>query len=234
MSKNTENIHSGHRQRLRRQFLDHGLDGLSDVNVLELLLFYAMPQRDTNPIAHRLLDAFGSLAQVLDAPVDTLMAQGGLTENSAALFRLVTEAARRAQISKATQGTVLSTNRKCAEYLLPFFFGLTEETVYVLALDGKCQVLGCDKLFTGSLNATAISVRSIVEYALRKGAISIVLAHNHTSGLAAPSAEDIDVTEQLAKTLVEVEVLLVDHVVVSGTTYTSMVCEGLYRPPSLY
>ena len=202
--------------------------------MLELLLFYAMPQRDTNPIAHRLLDAFGSLAQVLDAPVDTLMAQGGLTENSAALFRLVTEAARRAQISKATQGTVLSTNRKCAEYLLPFFFGLTEETVYVLALDGKCQVLGCDKLFTGSLNATAISVRSIVEYALRKGAISIVLAHNHTSGLAAPSAEDIDVTEQLAKTLVEVEVLLVDHVVVSGTTYTSMVCEGLYRPPSLY
>ena len=132
------NIHRGHRERLRQTFLDHGLDALPDVNVLELLLFYAIPQRDTNPLAHGLLEEFGSLAGVFDASVEELQHRGGLTKNAAALLKLTMETARRVQICRASMDRVLDTTRKCGEYLAPFFFGASEEMVYALALDAKC------------------------------------------------------------------------------------------------
>ena len=228
------NPHAGHRQRLRQQFLSQGLDGLSDVNALELLLFYAYPRRDTNLIAHRLLDAFGSLAGVLDADPEDLIGKGGLTENGAVLLKLVMETARRAQISKSSRKQLLTTTEKCGEYLVPYYYGLTEETVYVLALDGKCRVLGCQKLFTGSLSAAAVSIRSVVDYALRTNAASLVLSHNHTSGIAVPSQEDVAVTKQLAQALYTVNILLADHIVVAGDSYASMASLGLYKPPAMY
>ena len=233
--KQEKNPHSGHRQRLRKQFLDQGLDGFSDYNVLELLLFYAYPQRDTNAAAHRLIDdAFGSLSGVLDATPESLMEQGNLTENGAVLLKLVMETARRAQISKANPKDRLTTTDKCGEYLLPYYFGLTEETVFVLALNGQCRPLGCKKLFTGSLSAASVSIREVVDYALRIKAASLVLSHNHTSGVAVPSQEDVAVTKQLAQALYSVNVLLADHIVVADDHFASMTDLGLYRPPALY
>ena len=217
-----KNIHQGHRERLRQRFLEHGLDPLPDVNALELLLFYAIPRQDTNPIAHRLLDAFGSLDGVFDASLEDLQRQGGLTQNAAALLKLTMEIARRAQISRAQSERILDTTRKCGEYLLPFFFGATEETVYVLALDAKCKVLGCSRLFTGNINSVGLSTRSVVEYALRIKASSVVLAHNHPSGIALPSKEDIHTTKVVADALDMVDVLLADHIVVADGDFVSM------------
>lgn len=220
-------LHSGHRQRLRQQFLTHGLDSLHDVNVLELVLFYAVPRQDTNPIAHRLLDRFGSLSRVFDASLEELMEQGGLTENAAALIKLLPAVARRQQLSRSDLGSVLSTTRQCGDYLVPYFYGATDEMVYLLGLDAKCKVLGCVQLFQGTVNYAHLSTRRVVEAALKMKATSVVLAHNHTSGIAVPSQEDIQTTHAISHALDLVGVLLADHIVVADEDYVSMAESGL-------
>lgn len=220
-------VHSGHRQRLKDQFLTHGMDPIHDVNVLELVLFYAIPRQDTNPIAHRLLNAFGSLAAVFDATPEELMERGGLSKNAATLIKLIPAAARRQQLSRSSCHQLLDSTQKCGDYLVPFFFGATQEEVYLLGLDAKCKVLGCVKLSTGSVNSAGLSIRKVVEYALNMKASSVVLAHNHTSGIAVPSQEDIRTTRSIAHALDLVGVYLADHVVVADEDYVSMAESGL-------
>ena len=123
-------VHSGHRQRLKDQFLTHGMDPIHDVNVLELILFYAIPRQDTNPIAHRLLSTFGSLAAVFDATPEELMERGGLSKNAATLIKLIPAAARRQQLSRSSCHQLLDSTQKCGDYLVPFFFGATQEEVF--------------------------------------------------------------------------------------------------------
>ncbi len=222
-------IHAGHRQRLKQQFTGSGLDSFHDVNLLELVLFYAVPRQDTNPIAHRLLDTFGSLAAVFDASLEELMTRGGLTEHAAILIKLIPGAARRQQLSRASTDTVLDTTRRCGDFLVPYFYGETDEVVYLLGLDAKCKALGCTRLFTGTVNYANLSIRRVVEASLAMKASSVVLAHNHTSGIAVPSQEDIETTKAVAHALDLVGVLLADHIVVADEDYVSMAESGLIQ-----
>lgn len=222
-------VHSGHRQRLKEQFLTYGMDPIHDVNVLELVLFYAIPRQDTNPIAHRLLSTFGSLAAVFDASVEELTGKGGLSRNAATLIKLIPAAARRQQLSRASGNQILDSTQKCGDYLVPFFFGAVQEEVYMLGLDAKCKVLGCVKLSSGSVNSAGLSIRRVVESALSMKASSVVLAHNHTSGIAVPSQEDIRTTHSIAHALDLVGVYLADHVVVADEDYVSMAESGLMQ-----
>lgn len=226
-SEDAASVHSGHRQRLKDQFLTHGMDPIHDVNVLELILFYAIPRQDTNPIAHRLLNTFGSLAAVFDATPEELMERGGLSKNAATLIKLIPAAARRQQLSRSSCHQLLDSTQKCGDYLVPFFFGATQEEVYLLGLDAKCKVLGCVKLSTGSVNSAGLSIRKVVECALNMKASSVVLAHNHTSGIAVPSQEDIRTTQSISHALDLVGVYLADHVVVADEDYVSMTESGL-------
>jgi DNA repair protein RadC len=226
-SEDAAGVHSGHRQRLKDQFLTHGMDPIHDVNVLELVLFYAIPRQDTNPIAHRLLNTFGSLAAVFDATPEELMERGGLSKNAATLIKLIPAAARRQQLSRSSCHQLLDSTQKCGDYLVPFFFGATQEEVYLLGLDAKCKVLGCVKLSTGSVNSAGLSIRKVVECALNMKASSVVLAHNHTSGIAVPSQEDIRTTQSISHALDLVGVYLADHVVVADEDYVSMAESGL-------
>lgn len=219
--------HGGHRQRMKDKFLTNGLDAFHDVNVLEMVLYYAVPQKDTNPMAHHLLNEFGSLAGVFDASVEDLENRGNLTRNAATLLKLIPAVARRQQISKATFETILNTTQRCGDYLVPFFFSETEEVVYLLGLDAKCKALGCVKLFSGTVNYANLSVRRVVETALNMKATSVVLAHNHTSGIAVPSQEDIQTTKAVAHALDLLGILLVDHIVVADGDYVSMAESGL-------
>ena len=219
--------HGGHRQRLKDSFLEHGLDVLNDIQVLEMVLFYAVPRQDTNPMAHRLLDEFGSLAAVFDASHEELVKRGKLTSNAATLLKLVPAAARRQQISRAGDDCILDSTRRCGDYLVPYFMGETDEVVYLLGLDAKCKALGCVKLFNGTVNYANLSIRRVVEAALGMKAVSVVLAHNHTSGIAVPSHEDIRTTKAVAHALDLVGVLLSDHIVVADSDYVSMAESGL-------
>ena len=221
-------VHKGHRERLKARFLETGLDSFTDVQALELLLFYAIPQKDTNPIAHALLDRFGSLSQVLDAPLEALKKVPGISDHSASLLRLVTELARFYQVDSAQRTEVLTSLDACGRYLVPRFFGRKVETVFLLCLDAKCKVLCCRQIGEGSVNAASISVRKVVEAALSANATSVVLAHNHPSGVALPSADDVQTTRRIAAALSAVEVKLIDHIVVAEGDFISMAQSG-YR-----
>ena len=221
-------VHKGHRERLKARFLETGLDSFTDVQALELLLFYAIPQRDTNPIAHALLDRFGSLSQVLDAPLEALKKVPGISDHSASLLRLVTELARFYQVDSAQRTEVLTSLDACGRYLVPRFFGRKVETVFLLCLDAKCKVLCCREIGEGSVNAASISVRKVVEAALSANATSVVLAHNHPSCVALPSADDVQTTRRIAAALSAVEVKLIDHIVVAEGDFISMTQSG-YR-----
>ena len=220
-------VHDGHRARLRRQLLEGGLDSFSDVQALELLLGFVIARKDVNPLAHALLDRFGSLSGVLDAPAGELMKVPGIGENTAVMLSVMPQLMRRYTIGKNKTGTILNTTTKAGSYLLPFFFGAKDEQVYLLCLDAKCKVLDCRKLFTGSVNTVGVSVRRIVEEALRRNATSVILAHNHTSGIALPSREDYGATEQAARALDAVGVPLLDHIIVADGDFVSMADSGL-------
>ena len=220
-------VHEGHRQRLRKRFLEEGLDHFSDIQALELALFYCIPRVDTNPIAHALLDRFGSLAQVLEAPVEEIKKVPGMGERSAAFLHLITEFGRYYMVSRTSDMKILITLEQCAEYMLPLFYGRRLETVFLLCLDAKCKVLSCKEIAEGDVNSTGISVRKVVETALGSNATSVVLAHNHPSGVAVPSGEDIQTTRKIAAALAAVDIQLVDHIVVADHDYVSMVQSGI-------
>lgn len=223
-------IHDGHRQRLKKRFLREGLDNFEQVQVLELLLFYCIPRQDTNPIAHALLDRFGSVSKVLEATPEELKKVPGVGENAAAFLSLVLAAGRYYLVNQKEKDTILTSIEKCGQYLLPFFHGRRNETVFLLCLDAKCKVLNCKEVGEGSVNSAAVPIRRIVEMALGANATSVVLAHNHPSGLALPSGEDIQTTRRLGLALRAVEIELVDHVVVSDGDFVSLAQSGMYNP----
>lgn len=223
-------IHDDHRQRVRTRFLESGLDGFNDIQVLEYLLFYCIPRRDTNPVAHALLEHFGSFSQVMEAPLEELKKVKGMGEGSAAFLSLVTAVGRYYQIDKAKQVTILPTINDCGNYLIPFFRSRRNETVFLLCLDAKCKVICCKELGEGSINSAGVPIRRIVETALGVTATSVILAHNHPSGVAVPSAEDVQATYRLEAALNSVEIQLADHIVVADDDFVSMVQTGCYRP----
>ena len=214
--------HKGHRQRLKSRYLETGLEGFDDVTALELLLFYAVPRQDTRPIAKRLVERYGSLAAVLEAPIEDLLQVEGVGPGGAVLMTLIPHVARRYLMQRAEVGEILNTTERCGAYLVPRFFGERDEVVWLLCLDGKCKVLDCRMLFRGSVNAVNVSVRKIVQTALACNATAVVLAHNHTTGIALPSHEDIQTTARLKATLHAVDVCLMDHLVVAGDDFVSM------------
>lgn len=223
-------IHSGHRERLKRRFLTEGLDNFDDVNALELLLFYALPRQDTNPIAHSLLQQFGSLAGVLEATPAALTQVSGLGEHAATLLTLTTAMARRYMVSRQESRPLLTSVTQCGDYLVPRFFGLRDETVCLLCLDAKCKVISCQVVGHGSVNSAGVPIRRIVEYALSANATSVVLAHNHPSGIALPSEADVSVTMRLSAALDVVGIVLADHIIVADEDFVSLADSNLFAP----
>lgn len=224
-----KSIHAGHRQRLKQRYLSGGLDSFDDVNVLELLLTFGTPRRDCNEAAHALLAQFGSLSGVLEAPVEALSKIPGVSEHAAILLHLVTDVCRRHLIDRAKMNDVLTTVDACGNYLVPFFYGLRNEAVYLLSLDAKCKVLACHLIGDGAVNSANVPIRKIVEKALAVNATSVILAHNHPSGIAVPSRDDIAATEKLRAALDAVGIVLVDHIIVADEDFVSLSQSGYGR-----
>ena len=227
---NYENVHGGHRERLKNRFLEEGLEHFNDHQVLELLLFYCIPRQDTNPIAHALLEHFGSLSQVMEAEPSELKKVAGMGEASATFLSLLNAFNRYYQVNKASSFMSLNTLEECGRYLMPFFSGRRNETVYLLCLDAKCKVLCCKEVGEGSVNSAAVPIRRIVEMALGANATSVVLAHNHPSGIAVPSDEDYLTTRKLAIALAAVDITLVDHLVMADDEFVSIRASEKYHP----
>ena len=212
----------GHRERMRQRFRDHGLDNFSDRDVLELLLYYIIPRRDVRPIAAALLETFGSLYGVFEASVDSLSQVKGVGENAATLLRLVPQISRRYLISRSADMVFLTDSDAAGRYLAPRLLFEREEVVLLACLDGKSRLLGCTEISRGETAGTSVSIRRIVEVALAQNSSKVVLAHNHTSGIAIPSQEDVDTTKKIQEALSLVSIQLADHLVVADNDFVSM------------
>lgn len=220
-------IHDGHRSRLREKFTEHGLDSFNDINALELLLFYSIPRKDTNEIAHRLLEHFGSLHDVFNASVEELSEVPGISYNSAVLISLLPQMMKKIEISRTRGIRNISSVSDAAAYLIPRFTNECDEVLLLLCLDNKRNIICCREIARGTVNSVDASSRRIVELALKHKAVSVILSHNHPRGIAAPSREDDYITKCIYKALDVVGIVLEDHIVVAEDKYFSLADAGL-------
>jgi len=222
----TASIHRGHRERLKRLFLTSGLDGMSDIQVLELLLFFSIPQMDVNPLAHTLLDTFGTISGVLGARYEDLLKVPGVGANTATMLRLMQPLAARCQADRAKLCGQLTCGADYWQAFAPYLSGKQVEMCYMLCLDGSNKLITSCKLAEGVVNKVSVPQRMVLEAALRHNSSSVVLGHNHVSGFAKPSAADIAYTQNLSNLLWSVEIRLEDHLVVVDDDWVSMKDSG--------
>ncbi len=215
-------VHDGHRERLKARFLSAGLNDFEDHNVLELLLFYSIPRSDTNVIAHQLLNTFGSVSAVFDAPVEELCKVKGVSTHTASLIKLIPRLFPIYESDKTKDIEIITSTEDAGRYLMPRFFGKNNEEVHILLLDDKHKILACTKLFEGTINATSITIKKIVAEVMKYNATTVILAHNHPAGVAIPSRNDILTTKKIGQALYLMDVHLKDHIVVSDGDYVSM------------
>ena len=215
-------VHDGHRARLKAKFLAHGLESFTDIEALELLLFYAIPRADTNELAHALLKEFHGFRGVMEADVNALQRVPGIGENAAALLRLVTELNSRYQRSASSRGTQIRSSSDAGAFLLPQFEYRNEECSVLLCMDTAGRVIDCHLLAEGTASMVGLAAREIADIVLRDKAARVILAHNHVSGVALPSAADVDATGRLYRMLKLIGVELVDHIIVSDGDFVSM------------
>ncbi len=224
-----DNLHKGHRARLKEEFIARGLAGMPDHRALELLLFFAIPQGDVNPLAHRLIDTFGSLSGVFNATPEQLLAVKGVGEHAACLIKLIPALGGRYQADRSQLGNILDTTERLGEYLAPEFFGQRNEVTVILCLDAKSKVLLCQQLDEGSADATPLSLRKVMEAALACNASQVVLAHNHISNIATPSQEDILATKTVFDALQQVDIFLRDHLIFAYDDFVSLRDSGIFK-----
>ena len=217
---------SGHRERVRRRFLDEGLDGFKDYEALEMLLFYAIPRQDTKVIAKRLIDQFGSLQAVFHTPPDRLMQEAGLTEATAALIAMLPQLARKIEEQQAQENARIRSTLDAGRDVIAMFRSRQDESVRILCLNASGKVVRRATIAEGDVNAVHFPIRKLVEEALACKAVSVILAHNHPGGTMAPSQEDLDATKAAKAALETVGIRLLDHLIVSGDNYCSLREEG--------
>ena len=215
--------HNGHRERMRQKFLKQGnLENFEEHEVLELLLFYAIPRKNTNDIAHALIDKFGSLAKVLDADIEVLQEIDGISKNSAIFIKLMPQMCKRYFNSEFSSFTFNSTD-DFIQFGIKQYIGETKEVLRGLYLDSNNGYVSCD-IFGDASSPTAVimSASKIIERAAKYDANHLVLYHNHPNGDCTPSREDTIVTKRVARILHSLNITLVDHIIISKNIGLSM------------
>lgn len=207
--------HEGHRQRMKERFLTGGLESFSGHEILEMLLFYALPYRNTNDLGHQLEKQFGGWTRVLDADYADLVQVPGVTPHVATLLTLCGQMAHRYQRELTGQVRQLYNADLVAEYVIPWFLGKKDESVVLVSMDNKRKLLNATRIFEGSVNSAQFNVRLAVQQALRDNATQVVLAHNHPNGYSFPSEADVSTTRYVAGVLAPLDIRLVDHIIVA-------------------
>jgi len=222
-SNTKKNLHKGHRDRVRERFLSEGLESFQAHNVLEMLLFYSIKQSDTNEIAHRLEDHFGTLAKVLDAEPGELRKVDGVGEASATLISFAGQLARRYMAEQAGEKTrSFHSSQEFQSYVAAQFIGKKNEIAYLFCLDNAGRLIHHCQVSLGTKYSVSLDNRTLLETAFHHNASSVVLAHNHPNGLCAPSTNDIELTKAAAKLYREVDIHLLDHLIVANGECFSM------------
>lgn len=218
--------HSGHRQRVRKKFIENGFDVFEPHEALEMFLFYAIPRKDTNPLAHRLLDRYLTIGGVCDAPIDELMEEFGLSESAAAYIKMLPEMSRLYNESKMSDDNIID-YENLGKLFQTKFIGRTSEAVALMLGDAKGKMIYFNIISKGSLNSSDMPIRKIVDLSLRHNAKTAFIAHNHPSGTALPSHSDLVTTQTVRETLLSVGVDLIDHFIITDDDYVSLRDSGL-------
>ena len=220
-------VHDGHRERKREQFLRHGADSFADHELLELLLYSAVPRRDTNPLAHDLINYFGSLHAVFSAPAEELQKFSGISQSGAVLLKLIPSIYRRAALSAGENEQILDTVEKIGRFFVDLYVAESCEIMYQLCLDAKGRRLNLYKVTDGDPSSVNLNVRKIVENAILSQASMVALAHNHPSGVAVPSHADIVATTMIQTALDSIGIRFADHIIVADGDFISMRQDGI-------
>ena len=224
-----KDIHKGHRNRLKKQFLSEGFsEYIPEHKLLEMLLFYSIPRKDTNELAHELLNIFGSFHGVFEATPAELVKIKGISEHTATLIKLTFEINKRYIKSRATKPKVYKSDSDIVEYITTKFFGETSEVVYMFCFDNRNCLIGQDIISYGDINTVALSYRKMAEIAFKYKAASVVLAHNHPAGNLRPRAADARATLDIRRTLNALNIELKDHLIISPDGYISLAKDSYY------
>ena len=216
----------GHRLRLKKRYINEGLDSFEDYSVLELLLFYIIRQKDTKAMAKALIKEFGSFHKVLEAPIEKLKEVQGIGNETALFLKLLPDVFRYYKNDKIKDVKILDSVDKAVEYLTPKFIGITNEIVYIICLDSCHRLISCSKISEGIENQASVSIKKIVEEAIKTRSTEIMIAHNHPKSLALPSRQDVVFTRNLKDILKAMSIDLVDHLVFDNRGYFSMLEKG--------
>lgn len=229
MNEKKINPHQNHRLRVRETFRKVGVEGMPDHNLLELLLFYSIPRKDTNEIAHRLIDTFGSLKRVFDAPYERLLEVEGVGESSALLISMIPAICRRYIEAGEAKKINLSEPEDVSKYIISKYYGYSNEVFYMLCLDALGNLINCCKVGEGTPDSVLIDKRAVLETAFRNNADTVIFAHNHPGGVAAPSKEDIVLTDEFNALFRGVGIRLADHFIIGGDDILSLASVPKFR-----
>ncbi|MFA7230704.1 MAG: DNA repair protein RadC [Victivallaceae bacterium] len=216
-----KNPNEGHRDRLRERFLRGGLKPMHDYEQLELLLTYVIPRKDVKPIARDLLNKLGGFTGVCDASLEELCSVPGIGKNSAVLIMLLKELAVEYLRVKMNEADVLSSPDAVASFARMKLGGLKHESFMTIFLNTKNRVITFE-LQDGTVDRAAVYPRDVIKKALELHAVSLILVHNHPSGICDPSKEDIKLTQNLKAAAATVNIKILDHLVVSKFTHKSL------------
>lgn len=217
-------MHEGHRQRLRDAYLEHGMTGMADHNVLELLLTYAIPRRDVNPTAHLLIDAFGSLDGVLKATPQELCKVEGVGSETAAFLSLLSDVTKRilTETFSDRRGKIsLAMPETACRYAVASLMNERYETLRAVCLDVSMHVISDTKIADGTLSRVPMEPRNIIEHALLKKAAYLMLMHNHPSGSPLPSSADAAAASALSEAAEPIGIRVLDQLIVGGNAVYS-------------
>lgn len=207
--------HQGHRQRMKTKVLKNGASGMSELDLLEMLLYYVVPRTDTKDMAKELLNRFGTIERIIDADKGEVSKTAGLKDGAEVLFTLIRELFFRYGGTKS-QASVLEPE-KMKKYLVDIYKDISVETVYALYFSQNGEMVGKQPIFRGGVSSARFSLRAVTEGAIRSGGNSVVLAHNHPSDVLVPSSDDILSTKRIAAHLAANDIELVEHYIVGKT-----------------
>ena len=216
-----------HRQRLKKKFTDSGIGAFHDYEVLELLLSYAIPQRDVKPLAKDLLKKFGALKGVMDAEQQERENITGMGAHSAVLIKLVKELGALYLKEKAKEKPQITCTKELLDYCKTRMGGLKDEQFHVIYLDAQNKIIEIETIQEGIVNQAVVYPRKVLENALAQKASAIILVHNHPSGYVKPSDADIRLTRTIQETAKILDILVHDHVIIGENRFFSFREEGL-------
>lgn len=223
-----KNIHQGHRKRMKAAMLEHGLDGLNEHQVLELLLFYGVSNGDTNPTAHRLIQHFGTLKGVLEADYKDLLKVDGIGENAASLIKFAQMfSGVYLRASCFADGVLnISDTSGLRRYYEAVFLGVKDEQVRAMLFDDDLNMIKEQLIVEGTIGKVELSTRRFTDFVIRNNCSRVVIAHNHPNGPALPSSADVAATKELQEILSRIEITLLDHIIVGRTGSLSLHAQG--------